>query len=77
MLRINFNNLQASKVTRPNYINNEALVTKEEEGVLRSDVVLGTDFVVLPSMVWNVLHEWYSGGPEIVRTVVAASRCEL
>ena len=52
-----------SKETTPHQIDNSMLV--DEDGKLKKNLISGQDYEVLHFRVWEKLHEWYRGGPEL------------
>ncbi|KAL6623060.1 hypothetical protein ACP70R_032939 [Stipagrostis hirtigluma subsp. patula] len=60
---------------RPGEIDNSKLVSEEtisasEEPELRRSLTEGQDYTLVPHEVWQRLHEWYEGGPELPRRVI-------
>uniref|UniRef100_A0A7N0U8U8 Ubiquitinyl hydrolase 1 n=1 Tax=Kalanchoe fedtschenkoi TaxID=63787 RepID=A0A7N0U8U8_KALFE len=66
----------SSEVRRPLSIDNSdlildsALEDSTTEIELRSSLVEGRDYILLPHGVWNQLYLWYGGGPVLARKVI-------
>ncbi|OEL16929.1 Ubiquitin carboxyl-terminal hydrolase 9 [Dichanthelium oligosanthes] len=63
---------------RPGEIDNSKLVSAEtidgsEEPELQRTLREGQDYTLVPQKVWQMLYEWYKGGPEIPRKVILDS----
>ncbi|KAK8685100.1 hypothetical protein V6N13_041109 [Hibiscus sabdariffa] len=43
---------------------------KEDEIQLRTMLMEGQDYVLVPQKVWEKLHEWYKGGPALPRKMI-------
>lgn len=60
--------LQQRMGERPPAINNSDL-EGELKGALKANLVEHHDFVLVPDQMWNLLHDWYGGGPSFPRKV--------
>lgn len=49
----------------------------EPPNLLREELMLGNDYIPLTPQQWSYLHEWYGGGPEILREVRSANMSAL
>jgi hypothetical protein len=54
---------------KPNVIDNTD-IEGENEGQLKQNIQLNRDFILLPKRAWELLLEWYNGGPEFPRKVI-------
>jgi ubiquitin C-terminal hydrolase len=59
---------------RPVAIDNSVLLTADSELRLRTSLKRDKDFVLLPLAAWEVLHEWYDGGPKLIRKFIMHNR---
>ncbi|CAI5709763.1 unnamed protein product [Peronospora effusa] len=62
--------IKSSCPPRPGPIINWSLLMQSGSRRLRQKLVLARDFYIIPSSVYAVLFSWYSGGPDLVRSVV-------
>lgn len=58
------------KQSFPGAISNDELLKDCENVILKRHITEGKDFMLIPSAAYQILHEHYGGGPEIVRKVV-------
>lgn len=56
----------------PGPIDNEGLLLEGNSSELVPRLVEGLDYTLVPREAWELLHQWYSGGPEICRGVMRA-----
>ena len=75
------NNNSRSSLKRPRELSTEQLIDRSPDSpyvagsrgsyeIMKQNVVHGTDFVLVPPGVWNVLYEMYGGGPPLPRMVL-------
>ncbi|CAI5730610.1 unnamed protein product [Peronospora destructor] len=62
--------IKSSCPPRPGPIINWSLLMQSGSRRLRQKLVLARDFYIIPSSVYAVLFSWYSGGPDLVRSIV-------
>ncbi|ETI47255.1 hypothetical protein L915_08326 [Phytophthora nicotianae] len=55
---------------RPGPIANWSLLMQSGSRRLKQKLVLARDFYMIPSQVYTVLFSWYSGGPDLIRSIV-------
>ena len=54
---------------KPGPIDNSEIEGRNE-GELKQNLIVNSDFVLLPEQTWKLLHGWYGGGPEFRRNVI-------
>ncbi|TMW63762.1 hypothetical protein Poli38472_002703 [Pythium oligandrum] len=64
------------KFTRVGAITNASLCEDAVNGILRPNLLVGVDFVLVTSAIWRTLYLLHGGGPELPRRVVASSNQE-
>jgi ubiquitin C-terminal hydrolase len=72
---------------RPSYLSNETLLDRFSDfavagtlgsyEIMRSTVIKGVDYVLVPPGVWDVLYELYGGGPPLPRMVLPPQRMDF
>ncbi|KAG7384918.1 Ubiquitin carboxyl-terminal hydrolase 32 [Phytophthora pseudosyringae] len=60
----------SSRPPRPGPIANWDLLMQSGSRRLKQKLVLARDFYMIPSSVYAVMFSWYSGGPDLVRSIV-------
>lgn len=60
----------------PGEIDNTRLLESETnpKSGLKEGLQEGQDYEVVPEPIWQLLHGWYGGGPQITRSVIAEVR---
>jgi len=54
---------------KPNIIDNTD-IEGENEGQLLENIQFNRDFIILPQNAWDLLYEWYGGGPTFARKAI-------
>lgn len=56
--------------TPPGPINNDAILEQGGEGKIKKTCMENYDFIIVSEEMWQTLHNWYGGGPELARSVI-------
>ena len=56
--------------TPPGPISNWCLLKRSGSRELRPNLNVGVDFQLVPVPVYQLLHQWYKGGPELIREMI-------